>query len=119
MADLSTARLDELERAAVELARLAGAEIVTALGRVLAVRYKRDTDPGTAPTDPVSEVDRNVEVLIRARLGERVPEHAIIGEELDPGSTGRHDFTWVIDPVDGRGNFVNGFPLFAASVGVL
>ena len=36
--DLPTSDLDGLERAAVELARLAGAEIVTALGRVLAVR---------------------------------------------------------------------------------
>jgi hypothetical protein len=36
MADLPTSDLDELERAAVELARLAGAEIVTALVHVQA-----------------------------------------------------------------------------------
>ena len=119
MPDLSTSQLEELERAAVELATLAGAEIVTALGRVLAVRYKHDTDPDMAPTDPVSEVDQNVEVLIRARLGERFPDHAIIGEEMDLGTSGEHEFTWVIDPVDGTSNFVNGYPLFAASVGVL
>jgi myo-inositol-1(or 4)-monophosphatase len=119
MADLPTSDLDELERAAVELARLAGAEIVTALGRVLAVRYKKDTDPAIAPTDPVSEVDQNVEVLIRARLGERFPDHAVIGEEMDLGTSGEHEFTWVVDPVDGTSNFVNGYPLFAASVGVL
>ena len=29
------------------------------------------------------------------------------------------DFVWVVDPVDGTTNFVNGFPLFAASIGVL
>ena len=27
--------------------------------------------------------------------------------------------TWVVDPIDGTANFVNGFPLFAASIGVL
>lgn len=119
MPDLSPSLLAELERTAVELARLAGSEIVTALSRVLAVKYKRDSDPGTAPTDPVSEVDQNVEVLIRARLGERFPDHAVIGEEMDLGTGGEHELTWVVDPVDGTSNFVNGYPLFAASVGVL
>jgi myo-inositol-1(or 4)-monophosphatase len=71
------------------------------------------------PTDPVSEVDQNVEVLIRARLGDRFPDHGIIGEEIDEPATSERDFVWVVDPVDGTLNFVNGFPLFAASVGVL
>jgi myo-inositol-1(or 4)-monophosphatase len=26
---------------------------------------------------------------------------------------------WAIDPIDGTTNFVNGFPLFAASIGML
>ena len=110
--------LAELEQTAVELARLAGAEIVTALGRTLAVRYKKD-EAGALPMDPVSEVDHQVEVLIRARLGERFPDHEIIGEEIDLRPEGRHDFAWVVDPIDGTSNFVNGFPLFAGSIGVL
>jgi myo-inositol-1(or 4)-monophosphatase len=115
---LPAAVLAELERTAVELARLAGAEIVTALGRTLAVRYKKEA-AGALPTDPVSEVDHRVEVLIRARLGERFPEHEIIGEEIDLRPEGEHEFAWVVDPIDGTANFVNGFPLFAASIGVL
>ena len=111
--------LAEVEHTAVELAQLAGAEIRTALGRVLTVRYKGAATGEATPTDPVSEVDHNVEVLIRARLGTRFPEHGIIGEELDEPETGESDFVWVIDPVDGTLNFINGFPLFAASVGVL
>jgi len=116
MTTLSDSLLEELERTAAELARVAGAEIETALGRVLAVRYKGD---GTATTDPVSEVDHHVEVVIRARLGERFPDHAIIGEEIDEGAAEARELTWVVDPIDGTANFVNGFPLFAASVGVL
>jgi myo-inositol-1(or 4)-monophosphatase len=113
--------LAEVERTAVELARLAGAEITTALGRVLAVRYKGAAAGEAPPTDPVSEVDHAVEVLIRARLGDRFPDHGIVGEEIDegPDAGGRADLVWVVDPVDGTLNFVNGFPLFAASVGVL
>jgi myo-inositol-1(or 4)-monophosphatase len=111
--------LAEIERTAVELSQLAGAEIRTALGRVLTVRYKGAAAGEAPPTDPVSEVDHNVEVLIRARLGDRFPAHGIIGEEIDEPAVGEREFVWVIDPVDGTANFVTGFPLFAASVGVL
>ena len=122
-----TSLLEEIERAAVQLARLAGTEIQATLGRELAVRYKREAEGGAGPTDPVSEVDHQVEVLIRATLGERFPDHAVVGEEIDAGApdtaaggaAGEREFAWVVDPVDGTANFVNGFPLFAASVGVL
>src|SRR5687768_14526607 len=111
--------LGEIEETAVELARLAGAEIVTALGRTLAVRYKGDTEDEPTFKDPVSEIDHRVEVLIRARLAERFAGHDILGEESEERPGRDHDFVWAVDPVDGTTNFVNGFPLFAACVGVL
>ena len=49
---LSPDLLADLERTAVELARLAAAEITTALGRTLAVRYKGAGAEETAPRDP-------------------------------------------------------------------
>src|SRR5690242_13535310 len=89
--------LAQIERTAVEIARLAGAEIVTALGGVLAVKYKSDIkahlestglDAELAYRDPVSEVDHRVEVLLRARIAERFPNHDIVGEEINdrPGN---------------------------------
>lgn len=42
----------------------------------------------------------------------------MIGEE-EGGSAPKAEYTWVIDPVDGTSNFVNGFPIFAASIGIL
>ena len=108
--------LARLEVLAAEMARLAGAEITSALGRTLSVRYKGDE---AAARDPVSEVDHAVEALIRARLAEAAPGHDIIGEEIDERPGRDHDYVWAIDPVDGTANFVNGLPLFAASVGVL
>jgi myo-inositol-1(or 4)-monophosphatase len=104
------------ELLAVELATLAGAEITTALNRTLNVSYKGA--PGTF-RDPVSEVDQTVELLIRARLFERFPSHDILGEEMTERPGRGNDVVWAIDPVDGTSNFVNGFPLFCASVGVL
>ncbi|WP_142850327.1 inositol monophosphatase [Telmatospirillum sp. J64-1] len=108
-----------IENRAVELARLAGTEIIAALGRTLAVRYKGDPENEASLKDPVSEVDHEVEVLIRALLGEHFPDHDILGEEIDEGPSRDCDFVWAIDPVDGTTNFVNGFPLFAGSIGVL
>ena len=113
--------LTQVESTAVELARIAGTEIEMMLGRVLAVDYK-GAAAGTdiaALRDPVSEVDRNVEILIRARLADRFPGHDILGEESEERPGRESDFVWAIDPVDGTTNFVNGFPLFAASIGVL
>lgn len=61
--------------------------------------------------DWVSQADRNVELLIRARLAEAWPEDGIYGEEHDP-KRGTSGFDWVIDPIDGTTNFVNGIPLW-------
>jgi myo-inositol-1(or 4)-monophosphatase len=105
-----------LETLAAELARIAGAEIVASLGRTLLVDYKGQRD---GLRDPVSEVDRAVETLIRARVGEEYPEHDVVGEEFNDRPNAGHPLVWAVDPVDGTANFVNGLPLFAASVGVL
>jgi myo-inositol-1(or 4)-monophosphatase len=112
-------RLREIERLAAELARLAGAEIVTGLGKLLSVRYKGEADRDDLWRDPVSEVDQHVEELIRDRVAERFPEHDIVGEESEERPRLGSDFVWAVDPIDGTTNFVNGFPSFAASIGVL
>jgi len=65
------AELEEIERVAVELATLAGAEIQASLGSMIALRYKGESPEKTLWRDPVSEVDQRVETLIRARLSER------------------------------------------------
>ncbi|MET0507078.1 MAG: inositol monophosphatase [Burkholderiaceae bacterium] len=105
-----------VEMLAIELATLAGGEITAALSRGLMISYK--SAPGTY-RDPVSEVDRNVEVLIRARLSEQFPDHGVLGEEIDDKTDAAHDVIWAVDPVDGTNNFINGFPWFSASIGVL
>ena len=123
---IDPALLADLEATARELAEAAGAEITAALGRSVRVEYKTDGKAGksdtsetAAPTDPVSEVDRAVETMIRERLAERFPGHAVLGEEHDDAPLPEAEYLWAIDPVDGTTNFVNRYPLFAASVGVL
>ena len=114
--------LRDLERLAVELAQLAGDRIIASLGTALAVKYKklsREEEAEAEFRDPVSEIDSAVEAVLRERLAERYPTHAIIGEEEGGGDLPPGDYTWVIDPVDGTANFVNGFPIFAASIGLV
>jgi len=118
------ADLVKIEQLAVELADVAGSEITRALGSILAVRYKTTaTAEADAEEmkwrDPVSEVDQRVEAIIRKRLSEHFPDHDIIGEEMTERPARDHDFVWAVDPIDGTTNFVNGFPMFAASIGVL
>jgi myo-inositol-1(or 4)-monophosphatase len=59
--------------------------------------------------DFVSEADRNVELKVRAKLAEAFPDDGIVGEEGAPTS-GTSGYTWVIDPIDGTTNFINGIP---------
>ena len=119
MPTLSQRDLVEIERQAVELATMAGAQITAALGRTLAVRYKGEADKRKDLRDPVSEIDEEVEVLIRERVASFFPGQDVLGEESEERPGRDHDIVWTIDPIDGTANFVNGFPLFAASIGVL
>jgi histidinol phosphatase-like enzyme (inositol monophosphatase family) len=67
--------------------------------------------------DPVTEADRDAELAIRELLGERFPDHAIIGEEWDDkAGTGR--FAWIIDPIDGTRAFITGVPVWGTLIGL-
>ncbi|MBM3140465.1 MAG: inositol monophosphatase [Chloroflexi bacterium] len=116
---VDNAALAEVESLALEIARAAGALAAGALERNLEITYKTEARGRRPPTDPVSETDHAIEQLVRERVGARYPEHAILGEEVDEHPQEDREWVWVIDPVDGTANFINGFPLFAVSIGVL
>ena len=65
--------------------------------------------------DFVSQADRNVELLTRDLLAKAFPHDAIVGEEHAP-TPGTSGFTWVIDPIDGTTNFINGIPAWTVVV---
>ncbi len=111
--------LARMEAVAVELATIGGREIMATLGSLIAVDYKGDDNAIALMRDPVSEVDSRVEAKIRSHLASYFPDHGIIGEEMAIQPARDSDFVWAVDPIDGTSNFINGFPLFASSVGVL
>ena len=71
-----------------------------------------------APNDFVSNIDKTAEAIIVDQIRETYPDHAIIGEEFGAKS-GDSEFTWIIDPLDGTLNFLQGIPHFAISIGIM
>ena len=66
-----------------------------------------------APNDLVTVADKESERFLTSKLGALLPEAAILGEEAtaaDPSVMEHiHDpLCWVIDPIDGTGNFAGG-----------
>ncbi|TWF51930.1 histidinol-phosphatase [Neorhizobium alkalisoli] len=66
--------------------------------------------------DPVTEGDRAAETAIRALIGERFPEHGILGEEHENVGLDR-EHIWVIDPIDGTRAFISGLPVWGTLIG--
>ena len=96
---------------ALELNRLAEAEILPRF-RNVAVETKAD---GTV----VTAADREAERAMRAKIHDRYPEDAVLGEEW--GESGPKDARrrWILDPVDGTIWFTLGVPVFGTLIGLL
>lgn len=107
-----------IEDTLLMLAQELGERIEQAVPELRTVHYKKKSGESDHPADPVSEVDRALERFVRDEVSGRFPDHSIIGEEY-PNLVEGDRYVWVVDPVDGTTNFVNGFPMFAGSIGVL
>jgi histidinol-phosphatase len=66
----------------------------------------------------VTVADRLAEQLIRGRIEERHPDHAIVGEEFGLKETADSAHRWFVDPIDGTLSFVRGVPLYAVLIGL-
>jgi len=86
-------------------------EVSKAAGEI-ASRFFRDPSLAVevkGAQDWVSEADKAVETFIRDRIAAEWPKDGIHGEEHGD-RRGTSGFDWVIDPIDGTTNFVNGIP---------
>lgn len=97
--DLALAACDEADRVAMAAYR--------------GIREVSTKSDGTL----VTSTDRQIERLIRERIGARYPDHGLVGEEYDPEGAGR-SVRWYLDPIDGTSNFVRGVPIFATLIAV-
>lgn len=71
-----------------------------------------------AHNDFVSDVDKQAEQIIMTGIRSAYPDHSILAEESGADAV-ESEYTWIIDPLDGTLNFLQGIPHFAVSIGVL
>ena len=69
------------------------------------------------PGDFVTSADKRTEKIIIDELQKAHPEYGIITEEAGVINKSNTKNRWIIDPIDGTLNFLNGIPQFAISVG--
>ena len=106
--------LEKIEAHAVCIAREAGQILLEHFRKPLEVHFK-----GKKRRDPVTTADRRSEEYLKIVIREKFPQHGILSEEGGVLSKSDSPFVWVLDPLDGTSNFMNGLPLFAVSIGVL
>lgn len=114
---------------AQQAARDAGAVHRRHLGRVEVSDWSQK---GVA--DFVTHVDREAEAAIVSRIHAHFPDHRLLAEEAETGSSagasaerraasgvtkgGSDAWTWIIDPLDGTTNYLHGYPAYAVSIAV-
>ena len=110
---IAAASADRIVAVAHELADAARVETL----RLFRSPGLRPDNKAASGFDPVTEADRASERAMRAILGEKRPDDAILGEEYgaQPGTSG---LTWVLDPIDGTRAFIAGAPSWGVLIGV-
>jgi fructose-1,6-bisphosphatase/inositol monophosphatase family enzyme len=109
-----------IDKVAVLMREVAAQAVLPRYQRLIASEIREK-----APGDLVTVADSDAERLLAARLVELIPGSAVVGEEAvysDPSLMSHiaMDATvWLVDPVDGTGNFAGGREPFAMMVALL
>jgi fructose-1,6-bisphosphatase/inositol monophosphatase family enzyme len=103
-----------------DVLRSAAAEAVMPRYRALAAGDVEEKSPG----ELVTVADREAEALIAAGLAGLVPGARFVGEEACASDPSLLDglgegAVWIVDPIDGTGNFAAGTPPFAIMAALL
>ena len=103
-------------------ARFAAAEEAARIGGAILQDWrKRFTAREKSPANLVTEADFASQKAIFELLHGRFPDDRFIGEE-DLGAQGVPQgdgaYEWYVDPLNGTGNYVHGFPYYAVSIGL-
>lgn len=96
----------------MNITREAGELVLEKFGKT-GVEYTKKTD-----LDVVTKADLASEQYLLQKINEEYPSHRVLSEESGL-SNEEHEYTWVVDPVDGTANFANHTPVFAVMVGVM
>jgi myo-inositol-1(or 4)-monophosphatase len=108
----ATTTAERARQVACEAAESAGEPLRELHGRVEDVTFKTDK------SDIVTEADQQANRIITTVIENEFPDHGILSEEAEYRE-GSSSYTWVVDPLDGTGNFAHGNPQYSVSIGLL
>ena len=94
---------------ATNLARLAGEHQLEYYQKKIQTKIK-------GLNDFVTEADLAIEEMLKNKIREQFPQHKIYSEEKTKDEFEESDWVWIIDPIDGTGNFASGIPFFCVSI---
>ena len=98
---------------AIRIAKEAGRKLISLYDRPVDVETKTD---GT----PVSRADREAASYITSELRSVFPDDAILNEEeREDGSRFHRSRCWVVDPLDGTRDYLNGVGDFGVMIGLM
>ena len=117
--DIDITLLDSIHKEAVRLAEGAGKILSAQFGKKISIQFK-----DTLQRDPVTSADLSTQEYLESEIKKNFPDHGILGEETKEANSEilneqASDILWVLDPLDGTTNFMNGIPIYASSIGVL
>ncbi len=111
----------DLEETANRIVEISEEEVAARFGRLAA----GDINTKTGPLDFVTEADHAAEARLKYALLDLYPGAGFIGEEMasaDPSALNKIDAegaVWIVDPLDGTRNFVQGRKRFGAIVALI
>lgn len=105
--------LNQARNIAIESLKSAGESLREIHGNIENIQYKENK------SDIVTEGDYRSEKIITQTIRNEFPDHSIISEEEFTYKTNDSDYTWILDPLDGTGNFSHGNPNYSISVALV
>lgn len=66
---------------------------------------------------PVTDTDKEIEIMLASVIKRHFPDHSIVGEEF-PARRNKNPYIWYIDPIDGTINYIRGLPGASISLGL-
>ena len=67
--------------------------------------------------DPVTNIDRALELFLRKEITKKFPKDGIVGEEFKAKKT-KSGFSWILDPIDGTRSFIIGSPTWSNLISI-
>lgn len=110
-----------------DLIERVGAHITAVADEVIRPRFRTLADHEVsekAPDDLVTIADTEAEIALAERLGAVFPGVPVVGEEAVSADASvldalAADRLWIVDPIDGTGNFVGGDPNYGVMVALV